>query len=281
MLGSLVFAFGFWSTQHLHRFFEFISLGMCAEGVQILFQEELVHDLVYFGLVRAKDLAGVLPVAFLLQVGQHGRIHHIFELLLAPLVEVDSPEIINVDGLSYLVAAISVGTGVYYCEGFIAKFLEIFLQSAELGLYVVDGHEHSGLAVEVVLPLLEGSVFDGVEIAAFEVDFGDSEFEEGFGLGHPADFLEEAGALAGAASHYFDAVDFLLQIFEGHVEFHAVADVFIVVLVVKIILGAVEHFGEVVDFPLLGLNFLEDVFIVDPYLLVDEVHDCLGAFELL
>lgn len=63
-------------------------------------------------------------------------------------------------------------------------------------------------------------------------------------------------------------------------ELHAVADVLIVVLVVEIVLGAVEHFGEVVYFPLLALDFLQDVFVVDPYLLVDEVHDCLGAFEL-
>ena len=99
-------------------------------------------------------------------------------------------------------------------------------------------------------------------------------------MGHPADFLEEAGSLAGTTPHYLNAVDFLLQVFECHVDFHAVADVLIVVLVVEVILGAVEHFGEVVDFTLLGLNLLEDVFLVAPYFLVDEVHDGLGAFEL-
>ena len=280
IFGPFVFAFGFRSPQHLHRFFELISLGMRAQGVQILFQEELVHDLVNFGLVRAKDLAGVVPITFFLQVGQHSSIYNIFELLLAPIVEVDSAEIIHVDGLSDLVAAVSVGTGVDDGEGFIAEFLEIFLQPAEFSLDVVDGHEDSCLAVEVVLPLLEGPVFDCVEIAVFEVDLGDSEFKEGFGLGHPADFLEKAGSLAGTPPHYLDAVDFLLQVFECHVEFHAVAYILIVVLVVEVILGAVEHFGEVVDFPLLGLNLLQDVFIVDPYFLVDEVHDGLGAFEL-
>lgn len=61
-----------------------------------------------------------MPVAFFLQVGQHSGINYIFELLLAPLVKVNSAEIIDVDGLSDLVTAVSVGAGVYDGEGFIA-----------------------------------------------------------------------------------------------------------------------------------------------------------------
>ena len=79
-----------------------------------------------------------------------------------------------------------------------------------LELQIVDSYQHSSLAVKV-LSSLEISISNGSHITHFKVNLGDSKFEKGLWLGHPAYLLQQTWPFPCTTSNYLYEIYFLLE----------------------------------------------------------------------
>jgi len=109
-----------------------------------------------------------------------------------------------------------------------------------------------------------------------QVQLDDSEFEEALALADPAQFLQEVGLGGRVASKDFYAASVFGQTVDGLAHFSAVADVFVVVFVVEVVLCAVELLGEVFVVPVL---YLRKGVLVGPDPSLDVVKHIFDALE--